>query len=65
MSTEIKEVLNELKAIKLDLSYIMEHMVDVDTIMTLEEGKRFNESMKELKEGKTAPLKDVKKELGI
>ncbi|MCK4491132.1 MAG: hypothetical protein KAU03_00810 [Candidatus Altiarchaeales archaeon] len=60
-----KEVVKELKAIRKDLDYIKEHMVDADTILTLEEEARLEESLREHKEGKTAKLEDVKKELGL
>jgi len=40
-------------------------MVDADMIMTPEEEERFEESMKDLKEGKTTSLSDIKKELGL
>ncbi|MEK6936844.1 MAG: hypothetical protein AABW58_02115 [Nanoarchaeota archaeon] len=60
-----KQVLEELKEIKKDIHFIKEHMTDPDTIMTTEEAERFEESMKELKEGKTTPLSELKKELGL
>ena len=40
-------------------------MFDPDTIMTTEENRRFEEGMKELKEGKTTPLSVLKKEHGL
>jgi len=43
----------------------IKHMVDADMIMTPEEEERFEESMKDLKEGKTTSLSDIKKELGL
>jgi len=60
-----KQVLNELKEIKSKLNFIEKHMFDPDTIMTIEESKRFEQSLKELKEGKTTPLSELKKELGL
>ncbi|MDP3734007.1 MAG: hypothetical protein Q8R37_02160 [Nanoarchaeota archaeon] len=65
MATEVKQILEELKTIKVDLDFIKKHMFDPDTIMTTEESKRFEQSMKELKEGKTTPFSDLKKELGF
>ena len=62
---ENKQILEELKEIKKDLVFIKEHMFDPDTIMTLEESRRFEQSMKELEEGKTTPLSELKKELGL
>ncbi|MBS3145370.1 hypothetical protein J4414_01030 [Candidatus Woesearchaeota archaeon] len=65
MATETKQILEELKIIKTDLDFIKKHMFDPDTIMTLEEGERFEQSMEELKEGKTTSLSELKKELGL
>ncbi len=42
-----------------------EHVFDPDTIMTTEETVRFEQSLKELKEGKTTLLSELKKELGL
>ena len=65
MVTGVKQILEELRTIRVDLDFIKEHMFDPDTIMTSEESKRFEQSMKELKEGKTTPLSQLKKELGL
>ena len=65
MTTETQELLVELKIIRTELEFIKKHMFDPDTVMTIEEGKRFEQSIKELKEGKTTPLADLKKELGL
>ena len=68
MATEAIQPQNlaeELKAIRKDLEYIKKHMFDPDTIMTLEEEKRFKTSLQELKEGKTSSLFSLKKELGL
>ena len=35
----------ELKAIRADLDYIKEHMIDVDTILTPEEKERLDEAI--------------------
>ena len=65
MASENKQILEELKEIKSKLNFIEKHMFDPDTIMTTEEARRFEESMNELKEGKTTPLSELKKELGL
>ncbi len=65
MSIEAKNILEELKSIRSDLDFIKEHMFDPDSIMTLEENKRFQQSMKELQERKTTSLAALKKELGF
>ena len=63
--TPNQNLVEELKAIRKDLEYIKKHMFDPDTIMTLEEEKRFKTSLQELKEGKTSSLFSLKKELGL
>ena len=65
MATEMESLLRELKTIKTDIHFIKKHMFDPDTIMTTEESRRFEQSMKELREGKTTPLSELKKELGL
>ncbi len=61
----IEKVYEELKSLKEDVAFIKRHMFDPDTIITTEEARRFEESIKELKEGKTTPLSELKKELGL
>ncbi len=56
-----KEVIEELKMIRRDLDYIKKHMVDVDTILTIDEERRLEESLEEYKEGKTIKLEDFEK----
>lgn len=63
MTNEIKLVLEKLNSIKSDLDYIKEHMVERDNILTPEEEKRLEESLKNLKEGKTTSLEALKKEM--
>ena len=61
----IRKIYDEIKGLKKEVTFIKKHMFNPDTILTTEESKRFEESMKELKEGKTTPLSEVKKELGL
>ena len=61
----ISDVFNEIKALRKDVEYIKENMIDPDFIMTDEESIRFDESLKDLKTGKTTSLSDLKKELGL
>jgi len=56
-----KEVIEELKMIRRDLDYIKKHMIDVDTILTIDEERRLEESLEEYKEGKTIELEDFEK----
>ena len=60
-----KEILVRLTKLQSDMEYIKEHIVDVDTILTIEEEEALEESLKELKEGKTISHKELKKELGL
>jgi hypothetical protein len=50
----------ELKSIKLELKFIREHMIDVDAILTEEEKKLLDESIKHEKEGKLVSLEEIK-----
>lgn len=63
--TLTKEVAKDLMEIKRDLKYIKEHMVDVDSILTEDDRVAIDEARKELKEGNTTSLSDLKKELGL
>ena len=56
-----KELFSEIKAIRKDLDYIKEHMVDRDMVLTSKEEKRLNESIKEYKEGKSRLLEDFER----
>ncbi len=60
-----QQVTEELKAIRKDLEFIKIHMFDPDTIMTIEEERRFQQALQELKEGRTTPLSELKTELGL
>lgn len=64
-ATTIQRIYDELKELRKEVVFIKKHMFDPDTIMTTEESRRFEQSMKELKEGKTTPLSEIKKELGL
>lgn len=61
----IEKIYVELKDLKKEVVFIKKHMFDPDTIMTIDEAKRFEASLKELKAGKTTPLSELKKELGL
>ena len=56
-------VLKKLDTIKVELDFIKKHMIDADTVLTSEESKRLDESLKEFKEGRTTPLADFEKEI--
>ena len=57
--TTEKEILRELKAIRKELTYIKEHMVDMDAILTPEEERILDQSIKEFKEGKAIKIQDL------
>ena len=61
MGTETQMILEELKEIKLELHYIKDHMVDVDTVLTPEE-ERLDESLHDFKTGKTTSLSEFEEE---
>ena len=62
-TVDVQRMTEELKAIRTDLDYIKEHMVDVDTILTTEEEERLDKSIEEYKSGKAVSLEDFEKEL--
>ncbi len=65
MTTDTMHIMDELKFIKEELSYIKEHMVDRDAIMTEEDYEALLEYRKEKSEGKLISHEQLKKELGI
>jgi len=68
MATETiscQEIAEELRAIRKSLDYLQTHMFDPDTIMTIEEEKRFKQALREYEQGKTTSLEEFKKELGL
>ena len=58
-----KEIWEELKVIRRELEYIKEHMVDVDMVLTQEEERIVDESLREFEEGEATKLEDFEKEL--
>ncbi len=61
----VEKLFKEIKDIKEDVSFIKTHMFHSDAIMTPEEGNRFDQAMKNFREGKTTPIAALKKDLGI
>lgn len=59
------QLIQELREIKKDVHFIKEHMFDPDTILTTEESRKLEQSLKELKAGKTTSLSKIKEEFGI
>ena len=58
----MEKVYREILALKREVNFIKDHMVDVDLILTPEENSELDESLKELKKGKTFSLEDIKKD---
>lgn len=57
--TALQTIQEELKAIRTDLEYLKEHMVDVDVILTEEERRLLDESVKHEKQGKLISLEEL------
>ncbi|MBS3127154.1 hypothetical protein J4228_03235 [Candidatus Woesearchaeota archaeon] len=62
-TVNVQQMTEELKAIRADLDYIKEHMIDVDTILTPEEKERLDEAIEEYNSGKAVSLEDFEEEL--
>ncbi len=56
MVTETKEILNELKAIRIDLDYLKEKILDLDLVLTDDDLESIKEAEKDLKQNKTKRL---------
>lgn len=56
MTTESREILDELRAIREDISYLKEHLRDSDVLLTDEDIAAIKQAEKDLKEGKTKRL---------
>jgi len=61
----IQKIYKEIKELKREVHFIKEHMFDPDTIMTPQEEGRYDEAMRELTEGKTTSLSDMKKRITL
>ena len=58
---EMENIVKELKEIKKEIEYIKEHMIDSDFILSVEEEKILEESIKEFEEGKAIKLEDFER----
>ena len=63
MTNEIKQVMEKLDTIKSELDFIKKHMVDADTILTSREEERLEESLEDLRKGRTTSLEEFEKEM--
>ncbi len=59
-----KTIIDELQAIHDELSYIRNHMIDIDSILTSEETVILEEGLEELERGETVPFSELKAERG-
>lgn len=59
------ELIAELKAIRMDLNYLKEHIVDIDSILTEEDYLALHEYRKEKNAGNLTSHEELKKELGV
>ena len=60
-----KQIVTELRAIRQDLDYLKERIVDMDTVMSEEDCFALQEYRKEKKSGNLISHKTLKKELGL
>jgi len=61
-TVDLEMVYKQLLALRREVDYIKEHMVDTDVTLTPEEKAELDESLEELEEGKTFSLEDIKKD---
>lgn len=61
----VQQLTEEVRAIREDIHFIKTHMFDPDTIMTVEEERRFKQALQEFQEGKTTSLSELKEELDL
>jgi len=65
MSTEDKQILEELKAIRSGLDFIKDNMPDKDMFLSVKEKLLLEESHRNEKAGKLVSSKDLRKQIGI
>ena len=58
-----KEIVTRLARLQADMNYVREHIEDI--ILTEDDLQAIEEAEKDLKEGKTTSLEDLKRELGV
>ena len=56
MEVNTKEIMNELKAIRLELTFLKKHIVDVDVVLTDADVNSLETAEKDLKTGRTKRL---------
>ena len=63
MENQAQQILNELRTIKIDIEFIKQNVVDVDSVLTSGEEERLNESLEEFERGKTISIVEFEKEI--
>jgi len=53
MATETKQILEEIKAIRMDLKYLRRHISDFDLVLTDDDMASLKDAEKDLREKKT------------
>ena len=65
MSNETKQILDELRQIRVEIEFIKESMPDKEMFLTIEEEKLLEKSYVNEKKGKLISSKGLRKELGV
>ncbi len=65
MATETKQILEKLDAIKSELDYIKENMIDADMILSEDDRTALKKANEEFEKGETISHEDIKRELGL
>ena len=60
-----REIVHELRAIREDIDFIKDHMVDIDSIMTEDDYLSLNEYRDEKLSGKLTSHEELKREIGL
>ncbi len=55
-------ILKKLDKMEKNIEEIKEHIIDEDTVLTIKEEQDLEENLKELKEGKSSSLEEIKKD---
>ena len=56
-----KEILDELKKLRIDVNILKERLIDSDAVLTIEEEGILNEAFDEYKRGETVSLEEIEK----
>ena len=63
ISIDAKEIIEKLARLQTDMDYIREHIEDIT--LTEDDLEAIEEARKDLREGKTASIEELKKELNL